>query len=249
LALHCTNRKIDADETGADCGGAECGACDTGSACGSDSDCISRICADNLCSEPRCDDAIRNGLETDVDCGGTACATACALGLTCALDTDCASGSCQQSSCAATLLVRYMTDATTVSTMEIHPIFELVNPGSSDVPLKDLAIRYYYTRDGAPSETKRCLSTTAPLTCDGVTQLFQPYAPSKPHADSYYQVGFTLGTLPAGQSITIDTAFKKSAGDYEQSGDYSWDPSKTQLTDHQLVTLHRDEILIWGQAP
>jgi hypothetical protein len=47
---------------------------------------------------PSCSDATRNGLETDVDCGG-ACPV-CANGRACVAGTDCASGSCAQGLCA-----------------------------------------------------------------------------------------------------------------------------------------------------
>jgi hypothetical protein len=51
-----------------------------------------------------CSDGIKNGAETDIDCGGGACAT-CTNGKTCSANTDCASaycsaGACQDSSCA-----------------------------------------------------------------------------------------------------------------------------------------------------
>ena len=54
--------------------------------------------------DPTCADAVRNGDETDVDCGGGACA-ACADGAPCSGPTDCqssvcAAGVCQPSVCA-----------------------------------------------------------------------------------------------------------------------------------------------------
>jgi hypothetical protein len=43
---------------------------------------------------PQCDDQIRNGDETDVDCGGGGACRACAGGRTCRVADDCASGAC-----------------------------------------------------------------------------------------------------------------------------------------------------------
>ena len=48
---------------------------------------------------PVCDDDVRNGTETDIDCGGTC--QACALGDRCAGHTDCLSGRCDDGVCAA----------------------------------------------------------------------------------------------------------------------------------------------------
>jgi hypothetical protein len=48
---------------------------------------------------PRCDDRVKNGDESDVDCGGS-CAP-CAAALACARHGDCLSGSCAGGLCAA----------------------------------------------------------------------------------------------------------------------------------------------------
>ncbi|MEW6272988.1 MAG: hypothetical protein AB1689_27235, partial [Thermodesulfobacteriota bacterium] len=48
---------------------------------------------------PRCDDGVRNDLETGVDCGGGLCA-ACGVGQGCQQDADCATGLCSGGTCA-----------------------------------------------------------------------------------------------------------------------------------------------------
>ncbi len=48
---------------------------------------------------PTCTDRIRNGSETDIDCGGSC--PKCAIPQACSLDTDCASGNCTLLKCAA----------------------------------------------------------------------------------------------------------------------------------------------------
>lgn len=48
----------------------------------------------------RCDDALKNGEETDVDCGGRMCAP-CTAGETCAMGTDCQSAICTNVVCQA----------------------------------------------------------------------------------------------------------------------------------------------------
>jgi hypothetical protein len=45
------------------------------------------------CGVPSCNDGVRNGGETDVDCGGP-CTGKCALGKGCSAKSDCASGDC-----------------------------------------------------------------------------------------------------------------------------------------------------------
>jgi hypothetical protein len=47
---------------------------------------------------PTCSDGVRNGLETDVDCGGPTCA-ACSDNLACQVASDCTSGACVSGVC------------------------------------------------------------------------------------------------------------------------------------------------------
>ena len=71
----------------------DCAGC--GNACAAPERCLDGTCG----LAPRCDDSLRNGDETDVDCGGS-CGATCANGQTCGDDGDCASGFCQSGACA-----------------------------------------------------------------------------------------------------------------------------------------------------
>lgn len=84
-----------------DCGG-ECAPCGAGSPCGKGEDCVSESCQNGMCAIPTCSDGARNGLETDIDCGGADC-TPCPAGEDCALPKDCASKVCKKGTCAAPL--------------------------------------------------------------------------------------------------------------------------------------------------
>ena len=54
--------------------------------------------APDLAPAPTCSDGAKNGAETDVDCGGTAC-PGCDLGRACFLGRDCLSGNCVNNTC------------------------------------------------------------------------------------------------------------------------------------------------------
>ncbi len=83
-------------EIDVDCGG-PCGLCGDGKKCTDGTQCTSKVCKDTgmglRCQPPACDDTIKNGDESDVDCGGTKCA-GCATGLSCNVDNDCAGKGC-----------------------------------------------------------------------------------------------------------------------------------------------------------
>lgn len=61
--------------------------------------CAPNPCVDGECLVPSCDDGLRNGNETDVDCAGDC--PPCENGESCLVHFDCASGSCQGGVCAA----------------------------------------------------------------------------------------------------------------------------------------------------
>jgi hypothetical protein len=67
--------------------------------CASGTDCASGVCSNGTCAAPTCADAVKNGSETDVDCGGTDC-SACALGDACASGSDCETSVCSADVCA-----------------------------------------------------------------------------------------------------------------------------------------------------
>jgi len=62
------------------------------------SDCKSGVCSQGVCEAPDCQDRVRNGDETDVDCGGPDC-SGCATGENCSKDSDCRSSSCKAGIC------------------------------------------------------------------------------------------------------------------------------------------------------
>jgi hypothetical protein len=53
-----------------------------------------------VCQAPTCTDGVRNGPETDVDCGAAPCGT-CGLAKACLVDGNCASGTCIAATCVA----------------------------------------------------------------------------------------------------------------------------------------------------
>jgi formylglycine-generating enzyme required for sulfatase activity len=85
------------DESDVDCGGASTGAprCAAGSACAAATDCESAVCTGGKCQVPSGTDGVKNGDESDIDCGGaTTGAPRCDAGKSCAAHGDCASDGC-----------------------------------------------------------------------------------------------------------------------------------------------------------
>jgi hypothetical protein len=87
-------------ETDVDCGGMNCAPCAPKQHCKVNADCDSVICdtTTKLCDAASCSDAVQNQGESDVDCGGGACAR-CAVNHKCRVADDCASSVCQAKLC------------------------------------------------------------------------------------------------------------------------------------------------------
>jgi hypothetical protein len=85
-----------------DCGGATCVAqsalCADTKGCQSGADCQSGVCQGQKCQAPTCTDTLKNGDESDVDCGGAKC-PGCANGKACSVAGDCVSKACTSKTC------------------------------------------------------------------------------------------------------------------------------------------------------
>jgi acetyl esterase/lipase len=64
-----------------------------------------------VCYLTQCQDSTKNGVETDIDCGGGTCAP-CASGKSCLTGTDCTTGICSGGVCAASLCSNGVKDGT-----------------------------------------------------------------------------------------------------------------------------------------
>ena len=87
------------DETGIDCGGPTApNRCPPGQGCAADGDCANVRCNATtlLCEPPTSSDGLKNGTETDIDCGGGPPTNAprCLIGKGCAAGSDCSSAGC-----------------------------------------------------------------------------------------------------------------------------------------------------------
>ena len=151
----------------------------------------------------------------------------------------------------STLRVQYRAADTNAGDNQIKPHFNIVNSGSSPVPLSELKIRYWYTREGTLGQNFFC--DYAVVTCSNVTGSFVQVSPVRTGADFYLEVSFSAaaGSITAGgQSGEIQARFAKTDwSNYNETGDYSFDPTKTAFANWDRVTLYRNGTLVWGTEP
>jgi Cellulose binding domain/GDSL-like Lipase/Acylhydrolase family/Carbohydrate esterase 2 N-terminal len=147
--------------------------------------------------------------------------------------------------------LQYATAGTVAVANQIKAQFKIFNQSGSSVPLSQFKIRYYFTRDTAQNMTFNC--DYAGVGCANVTRSFVPISPALNGADYYLEIGFTTaaGNMAVnGNSGSVTVRFNKNDwSTFNQSDDYSWDPTKTTLADWTKVTLYRNGTLVWGVEP
>jgi hypothetical protein len=147
--------------------------------------------------------------------------------------------------------VQYRASDTNAADNQIKPHLNIVNVGSTSVPLRELTIRYWYTADGDRPQVYWC--DYAMIGASNVTGKFVKLTTPEQGADSYLEIGFAAGagTLSAnGQTGEIQSRFNKdNYSNYNEADDYSFDPAKTALMDWMRVTLYHNGGLVWGTDP
>lgn len=254
----CTDGARNGLETDVDCGGnpaSMCSACAAGRRCVTNLDCISLNCVAASCQATSCTDLLKNGTETDVDCGGS-CATKCDVGKACLVNADCSSNICRTGVCQSPWKIQYKCLDCTTATKQPLGSLQIVGIGGATAPLSEFKIRYYFTRDALPAATApEGNSYFAVVGNTNVTFAFGTLPAARPTADSFMEVGFTAaaGSLISGGSTgETQASFHDPNGFatvFTQTNDYSFDAAKTAFTDWDHVTLYHNGILVWGVEP
>lgn len=149
----------------------------------------------------------------------------------------------------AKLKLQYRTPATNKIFSQLNPFFRIVNTGSTSVPLAQIRIRYWFTRDTSTQAVSyKC--DWAMMGCSNIFGSVTNLATSLPGADTYLEIGFYGGTLaPNSNTGEIETTEHKADwSNFNQDNDYSFNP-KTTFFDWTRVTMYRNGALIWGTEP
>jgi Cellulose binding domain len=257
-APSCTDLVRNGSETDVDCGGgmaSGCMPCGTDKICTLGTDCQSGSCVAGKCQAVSCDDKMKNGSETDVDCGGS-CATKCDVGKMCLVNADCSGNICSTAlRCQSPWKVQYKNGNTAASAQEVEPLYQIISTGGATAPLSEFKIRYYFTNDNAPSFL--ATSDYALVGRQNITFTSAPVTPPTATADHYMEVGFlpAAGNLVAGGSTgEVFSRFDDGGPGgkftfFNQTNDYSFDATKTAYADWDHVTLYHNGALVWGVPP
>jgi hypothetical protein len=153
-------------------------------------------------------------------------------------------------------LLQYRCLDTNGSTTTLKPSFQIFNIGESDTSLSELKIRYWYTKEGTADET-----WSIGYAVVGTENVTVSFADAGQH--HYAEIGFTAGAGNVGSgNITgaVNVTIKHPDNAlYDQSNDYSYNPSLTAFSGcfpvreadigWELVTLYWKDLHIWGTEP
>lgn len=147
------------------------------------------------------------------------------------------------------LTLQYRAADTDPVNNQMKPYFNIVNNGAAAVNLSSLKIRYYFTKD--TTQTINCYIDWAQLGASHITTTVG--STTGTNADSYIELSFAAGAgaiAPGGQSGDIQLRIAKADwSNWNESNDYSFDPSKTSFTNWNKVTLYANNVLVWGIEP
>ena len=140
---------------------------------------------------------------------------------------------------ATPLLVRMYNGNTAAQINTIFPWFKITNTGSAPVNLAEVKIRYYYTIDGEKPQRFWC--DWSNIGAGNVTGTFVKLKTPFSGADHYFELGFKpgAGTIKPGQSVEAQNRFAKHDwSNYNQTNDYSFNPTARTYVDWDKITVH-----------
>jgi hypothetical protein len=225
--------------------------------------CVAQSCASgNTLVQPRlcngggtCQTSTSGACPGSFNCntGVSACRTTCTIGTQA---TDCTSPAVCTGNICGTVRVQYMCADTNAKTQSPHPQFKLINLSATPVNLSTLTIRYWFTGDGAVTFGGAIDFASNSAGAQIQSQMSLTFVSvSRTGADHYMQInyGAGAGTLTNATPVFAQSRFNSTNPDFgitfTQTGDYSFDPTKTALADWVQVTVYQNGVLIWGVEP
>nr|WP_258562687.1 cellulose binding domain-containing protein [Nocardioides sp. MAH-18] len=145
--------------------------------------------------------------------------------------------------------VQYENRAVVPTDNALVPTVKLVDVGNVEIDLRRITIRYWFTKDTVDQELLG-FCDYAQIGCEKVRLGFVPVSPARPKADTYLEVEFTGGTMPAegttgGINIRVH---KANYSEFDETNDYSWG-TNTTFEPNPRITAYLDGQLVWGTPP
>nr|WP_254450627.1 glycoside hydrolase family 9 protein [Cohnella herbarum] len=150
---------------------------------------------------------------------------------------------------AGSLVAQYKAGDTNATDNQIKPHLNIKNTGTTAVSLSNVKVRYYFTKDGTAAVN--AWIDWAQVGGANIQTAFGSVTATG--ADTYVELSFAAGAgsiAPNGQTGDIQLRMAKADWtNFNETGDYSYDPTKTAYTDWSKVTVYVNGTLTWGIEP
>jgi len=126
--------------------------------------------------------------------------------------------------------------------------FKITNTGSSIIDLKDLKIRYYFTKEGESA----LVYSSYYFSHGEESEVHGKFVshPSAYRTDHYIEIYFDQGTLlPNKEVYAFGSITQEDWGYFEQYNDYSFDSESKDFTVQDKITVYVSNCLVWGKEP
>jgi cellulose 1,4-beta-cellobiosidase len=154
-------------------------------------------------------------------------------------------------------VVQYACMKTAAMSPYVEAEINAKNTGTTTIAVAELKLRYYFTDE--PRVTNQMTNNFSHISTSGsnqtlnVTSVVAGLVPTETGADTYIEFSFTSDHALA-PNEAMDFAWQMDGPDqskdiYNQSNDYSFDASKTTLTNWDHVVLFHNGTVVWGALP
>jgi hypothetical protein len=135
---------------------------------------------------------------------------------------------------------------------QLRPGLQVVNNGTTAVPLSTVTLRYWFTKDSDASGFGAWCDW-ARIGCANTTRRVVTLPAARPGADAYLEVGFTsgAGTLQPGQSTgdMQNRMAKSNWSAFDERNDHSYTAPGSGYLDNARVTVYVGGVLVSGTEP
>lgn len=195
--------------------------------------------------------------ESDVDCGGSRC-PGCAADEACGVAGDCSTGSCVDSACSRLFELSYRQDNPDpeASSFRLEAFVKYL--GDQPILLKDLAVRYYFSRNGVtepiiPGGSTSQSPSGVDISTSTTWRIVRQPRGNGISNDAYLEIGFTstMGKIVSPGTV-LDIVAQATSGEsdtlFNQSTHHSFDPD-TDEHESKKLTVHYKGQRVWGNGP
>jgi hypothetical protein len=191
--------------------------------------------------------------ETDVDCGGPRCEP-CAADEACSASSDCGAATCESGKCTRLFELSYVRHSPEVTVKTLGADIEVKLVGTEPQLLKDVTLRYYFSRNGVAEPLLPGGSAAqggADISGDVIWKVVRQPRGNGITNDAYLEVGFTGGrVLSSGDVIAVNANL--TAGDdedsFNQGTHHSWEANGTPH-ESKKISVHLKGHRVWGRGP